>query len=160
MHPEFTQTQIDTFWRYVEVAPKYDFVQCWPWTKSVTHNGYGQFGVQTDGKLRMYRAHRLAYLFANGSLPEGKMILHTCHNRRCCNPLHLYAGTAKQNTADMLAIGRHNRPHAVFTDDQIRTIRARVEGGELKARLAEEYGVWPSVIGRIVKRETYRHVTN
>jgi hypothetical protein len=35
--------------------------------------------------------------------------LHTCDNRACCNPDHLYAGTPNQNTYDRL--NRKRSPH-------------------------------------------------
>ncbi len=51
-------------------------------------------------------AHREAYKLAHGRIPRGKLVLHKCDTRRCINPEHLYAGTAAQNTDDMLRRGR------------------------------------------------------
>jgi hypothetical protein len=156
MHHEFTPEEIERFWSYVDQRGGPD--ACWPWMRSSFHNGYGQFSIVRDGKTINSRAHRLAYLFANGEWPE-PMGLHRCHSRRCCNPAHIYAGTAKENTGDMMALGRHNRPHAKFTDREVREIRWRRRyGGASLERLAADYSVTKGCISNIANRRSYRHV--
>lgn len=71
---------------------------CWVWQKSVTSAGYGQFTL----KGKYWTAHRYAYIQTYGSIPEGYVVRHTCHNTRCCNPSHLVIGTHKDNYADSL----------------------------------------------------------
>ncbi|MGH7024521.1 MAG: HNH endonuclease signature motif containing protein [Caulobacteraceae bacterium] len=51
-------------------------------------------------------AHRLAWELANGPIPDGLLILHKCDNPVCCNPDHLFLGTAADNHADCAAKGR------------------------------------------------------
>jgi hypothetical protein len=53
-------------------------------------------------------AHVLAYRLAFGHPPPDKpCILHVCDNPSCCNPAHLWAGTAADNNVDMARKGRH-----------------------------------------------------
>ncbi len=52
-------------------------------------------------------AHRVSLEAFKGPIPVGAYACHTCHNSLCVNPDHLYAGTAKQNTQDMMRAGRH-----------------------------------------------------
>ena len=69
-------------------------------------SGYGRCGVNRFGK-KIYLAHVLAWVDANGRLPaEGMQINHTCHNRACINPEHLYEGTQTDNMRDMVEAGR------------------------------------------------------
>lgn len=75
--------------------------ECWGWRRH-KQRGYGQISA---GGNRM-RAHRASYIHFVGNIPKGKMVLHHCDNRSCCNPKHLYVGTAKDNTRDMLQRGR------------------------------------------------------
>lgn len=56
--------------------------------------------MQVDGKK--LRAHRIAYQLIVGPIEEGKLILHACDNRLCCNPAHLRQGTNQENIQDMM----------------------------------------------------------
>lgn len=66
---------------------------CWNWTRSCSGpSGSGQFGYTTDGHSKNVAAHHAAYRIYHGPIPEGLHVLHTCKNRRCCQPAHLKAG--------------------------------------------------------------------
>ncbi len=78
----------ELFWAKVEKT-----TTCWLWLASKKENGYGMVGVcrSTNGKrsAKMFYAHRLAYEFIIGRIPEGKILHHLCGNRGCVNPSHL-----------------------------------------------------------------------
>ena len=76
---------------------------CWPWRGTIGANGYGN--VRIGGKR--ISAHRLAYEVFCGPIPAGLLVCHRCDHPSCCNPGHLFLGTSKDNSADMLAKGRH-----------------------------------------------------
>lgn len=93
------------FWSKVDKSGGPD--ACWPWKGAERGKGYGM--VKVAGKPR--HAHRVALEYKLGRpIAEGLMACHTrnCTTRLCCNPAHLYEGTAKQNAADTTAMGRHN----------------------------------------------------
>lgn len=70
--------------------------KCWEWALSTNpQTGYGQVGFAP------YTAHRLAYQLLVGD-PTGLVIRHACHNRICCNPAHLRAGSQRDNYLDSL----------------------------------------------------------
>lgn len=77
---------------------------CWIWQGATTTPGYGK--VFWKGKL--YDAHRAMYLALNGSIPDGHYVCHSCDNKLCLNPLHLFVALPKVNTADMIAKGRNS----------------------------------------------------
>lgn len=51
--------------------------------------------------------HRLAYYAATGIDPKDFYVCHTCDNPLCCNPTHLFLGTAQDNMKDCVAKGRN-----------------------------------------------------
>jgi len=79
----------------------------------------------------------------------------------CCNPEHLYAGTAKQNATDTTTHGRRKtgiaHPNAKLNSDQVRAMRERYwnDGLTLEA-VAVEFGVALGSASRILKGQGYR----
>ena len=82
MRPQ--RTPQDRFFAKVEFTDT-----CWLWTASKTRDGYAQFNVRPH----ILRAHRWAYEFCVGPIPEGLTLDHVkargCVNRHCVNPDHL-----------------------------------------------------------------------
>ena len=58
-------------------------------TYSTGNHGYAQIGWQEEGKAYMTTAHRAAWTYANGPIPDGATVDHVCKERRCVNPDHL-----------------------------------------------------------------------
>lgn len=82
----------------------------WAWEAPVELRPF----IKIDGAV--LRANRVSLEAFKGLIPAGLYACHTCHNTMCVNPDHLYAGTAKQNTDDMMRAGRHfsqNNPKAL-----------------------------------------------
>lgn len=75
---------------------------CWIWKSSKTNSGYGKFNIR--GKHMV--AHRYSYELYKGSIPKGMCICHSCDNKLCVNPEHLWIGTQKDNIQDCKNKGR------------------------------------------------------
>ena len=76
--------------------------ECWPWLAYTDEDGYGELRC---GK-KSYKAHRIAYYLGYNVDPGESLVLHTCDNPPCCNPLHLVLGTPQDNSTDMMNKGR------------------------------------------------------
>lgn len=129
---------------------------CLIWEASANPNGYGSY--RKDGKLLL--AHRVSYELTNGPIPEGICILHKCDIPSCVNPDHLFPGTKKDNTHDMINKGRakyvfgEQCPAAKLTRDAVLEIRKR----EAPAKeLAEIYGVSLTSIYSVWNDIYWRH---
>lgn len=72
-------TDAERFWVKVDKSG-----DCWQWTGATT-NGYGVFRLNGAARL----AHRVAYAWANGPVPNGSEVDHMCFNRGCVRPSHL-----------------------------------------------------------------------
>ncbi len=81
----------NVFWSRVDKSKGEN--ECWPWAKTVSHDGYGRYVL----KGKYYLAHRTSYELTFGKIPDGLVIDHLCRNTKCVNPRHLEAVTNKTN---------------------------------------------------------------
>lgn len=132
--------------------------ECWEWTGTRGHRGYGLMSIAPDGQTR---THRISYAIHKGPIPFDFLVCHTCDNPPCCNPAHLFAGTDLDNVTDMKEKGRlinlRGSKHArsKVTEQQVLEIRADKRSRVL---LAKEYGVHCKTIDRIRKRRAWTHL--
>lgn len=119
-------------------------------------NGYGTLKV----KRRNAYAHRVAFVMRFGEVPRGKLVLHRCDVRNCVRPAHLFAGSAADNTADMLAKGRQKagrspgacNPNTVLEPSAVEALRQEyARGGVTQMALAQRFGVSQTQVSRIVR---------
>jgi len=160
-----TPRQIELFWRKIVIRGE---DECWP-----HRDGPNQDHGYRDMMLAGWHTtmHRIAFALANGYIPE-LSVLHSCDNRCCANPNHLYEGTQLENIRDMIAKGRagdcrnfgekHGR--CKITDDQVAELRALHAGGWLSGGwsqqdLANHFGIAQSQVGRIVRGESRKFRT-
>lgn len=155
-----SETLESRFWQKVTVR---DGDACWLWQAFVNRAGYGMI---RNGEM-MALAHRVSWVIAHGAVPRGLHVLHHCDTPACVNPSHLYCGTNADNIADKVRRGRSSfarpdrrgelHPLAKLTEADVATIRSRAGVHGEGRRLAREFGVAPSTICHIQKRQIWRH---
>ena len=132
---------------------------CWNWLGEVTVYGYG-IHKALGKRLRAHR-HMLEHVL--GQNIDGKVVMHMCDNRRCCNPDHLVAGTCVDNVNDMVqkkrnAFGEKNGWSKLKEKDVVE-IREKYKTGELTYKqIGVEYGVCEDTIKKAVKGIYWGHV--
>lgn len=132
--------------------------QCILWPYASNKAGYGIICIK--GKNR--RASAVAWELTNGTrIPKGKEACHTCDNPPCINPIHIFAGTHKENMQDSSSKRRmthgEKHYHARITEDIVRIIR---NSSKTSKELSEQLGLSTGHICIIRQRKIWRHVTS
>lgn len=147
----------ERFNRFIEVQPN----GCIFWIGGCSSNGYGVISKYLgNNKYKNYGCHRIALEGGLGRpLRPGMSALHTCDNRPCVNPEHLYEGTQQRNMMDRVERGRVPSRYACRTldDAQVRQIRQRTITQSQYA-VAQEFGVSRSVVLGILNGTKYKDV--
>ena len=131
--------------------------QCWPWTASVSKQGYGIFTFQN----KRHKAHRVSTALTRSILPH-EDALHACDNPVCCNPCHLRSGTHLENMLDMISRGRHKSAsgeehfRAIVDEEKVALIRRLISDGCRQIDIAEALGVKRSLIADISAGRSWR----
>jgi len=117
---------------------------CSVWTAGRTQDGYGLF--KFNG--RTVRAHRLIWALANGPIPPGLCVCHTCDTPACVRLSHLFLDTRTGNNHDRNRKRRQARGEqngrAKMTMSKIHEIRRRLAAGEPQRSVASDFGLAPS----------------
>ena len=146
----------ERFWSKVSISAE---SECWEWQGAKTSGGYGC--ILIDGKAKT--AHRIAFLLHYHHLPDLD-ICHSCDNRACCNPHHLWAGTESDNMRDMVEKGRSlhrhgsQNPFSRFTEETVLEIRRLVASGMKQADVGRKFGVSKGQVSKIILRQSWKHI--
>ena len=159
-------TSIETrFWRYAVKKSG-----CWKWSGAKRH-GYGVLNISR--KVGTEVASRISWEIHNGPIPDGMCVCHTCDNRACTNPEHLFLGDRKANNQDMWKKGRGRFPHsghppplhvgdthpqAKLTTAKVRRIRELLRDGNTGRVIAIMFGVTPTTISNILNGKIWKHI--
>jgi len=162
----------ERFWAKVDKngplpAQRPSLGRCWLWTGGTA--GWGH-GVYWRGDRQVY-AHRFMLEARRGRLPKSRRALHKCDVPRCVRLAHLYSGTLKDNTRDMVSrrrygwlthpeqrpIGERN-PKSKLSKASVRQIRRLYNSGVTQVLLASRFGVTQGLIGQVCRRELWTHV--
>lgn len=147
--------------RFAAFVSDGDSADCWEWQGYRDRHGYGLFVIRGIN----HRAHRIAWVLANGPVAASEVVCHRCDNPSCVNIAHLFVGRATDNVADCVAKGRARggsslgelNPASKLTETDVVEIRRRVAAGELQCVVAKEFGVSKSAVADIHHNRSWRH---
>lgn len=144
---------------------------CWIWKSSKGNSGYGKFHIRGKPML----THRYSYELYKGSIPKGMCICHSCDNKLCVNPDHLWIGTQKDNAQDAKKkgllpnlkglkkpqsfIGQNHHSSKLKNEDVFR-IRQLYREGTSGYRLHKIYNVTKKCISDILNNKTWKHLND
>lgn len=161
---------IKRFWELVDKSPHEK--GCWIWKGSTTKFGYGRI------TKKYVLAHRFSLYLRTKQSPIGKFACHTCDNRNCVNPFHLFWGTPQQNVSDMVSKSRQSkgfkhtklllpsRPrgeghlaHKLTEKDVIEMRRLYSETKIPVFEIASRFKVSFGCAGKAIRGETWQHLS-
>lgn len=133
-----SEQDVARFWGFVSKSDA-----CWNWIGKLSDRGYAVLSIKRMGM----RASRISWTINNGPIPEGLCVCHSCDNRSCVNPSHLFLGTHQENMADMMRKKRQisgERVHSgKLTEAQAIEILRLHRAGRSAKQLSKQFGIAP-----------------
>ena len=136
---------------------------CMEFLGTIDSYGYGVISITPSPKIKYtHKTHRLMWTIYFGD-PGNLIVCHTCDNRKCCNPNHLFLGTAEDNIRDKVKKNRQalGPSHGIskLNEESVLEIRRLSSLGVHQKEIAAKFGVHRTTIYFIVNRRTWNHVT-
>lgn len=156
MYP-YDPCSVARLWSKVDVKKGAD--SCWEWQGSIRPDGYGAIKIRGTST----RAHRVAWELMYGQPLGDRLALHSCDNKKCCNPMHIYAGDKSQNLHDMYDAPLREKLKAQFPAAgaklpywSVFLIRRAMLSGWTDAEIMDATGISSATVSRIRTNKTAR----
>lgn len=154
----------ERFESLIEIVP---WSGCWIWLATTDprsdHMSYGKFWI--NDLKKSIGAHRASWNIYMGPIPSGMIVLHRCDVPCCVNPNHLFLGTNKDNTKDMMTKGRDwlcrqsrrggRSNFSKLTTEKVIEIR---RDNRPQREIAFDFGITQSAVSLIKRRKNWKHV--
>jgi hypothetical protein len=133
---------------------------CWDWSGCCASPGYGQFKYG----MKKERCHRASWMIHYGEIPKGMFVCHTCDNKKCANPKHLFLGTCEENNRDMMKKNRspilgksgEANPRCKLTQSQVIEIKEMLKNKMPQFTIANFFNVSQALISLIKLERVWR----
>lgn len=141
---ELTESVILRFLSRIEIVG-----ECWEWSGARMGTGYGEINI--GGKI--HKCNRIAFLIFNGYLHDCLSVIHTCDNKACVRPEHIYQGTHTMNMIDKMMKGKGGV--SKLTPHQITCIRKLNSKYFNQVKLAKMFNIGQPHISMVVRRKVW-----
>ena len=138
---------------------------CMICTLAKRSDGYAIKGTKISGKTKSFYAHRLVLEHKLGrSIEHGYFACHSCDDRGCVNPDHLWEGTPADNSRDAIEKNRFPfvpgkiGPNRKLKPEQVQQIRYLLGEGISKAEIARTFAISRSQIILLARGQIYKDI--
>ena len=128
-------------------------------------DGYAIKGTKINGQTKSFYAHRLVLEHKLGRpVKPGYFACHSCDDRGCVNPDHLWEGTPADNSRDAIEKNRFPFvpgkicPNRKLKPEQVREIRYLLGEGISKRKIARIFAISHSQIILLARGEIYKEL--
>src|SRR5262249_7699294 len=132
---------------------------CWEFLGATNGKGYGVVSVLGRRKQYLHRLVAQEYL-ADFSL--SCCVCHTCDNRACFNPAHLFVGTVDDNQKDMVVKNRSahgcRSGRAKLNEGDVRSIHRLIAAGVKQKLIARQFGIAESTLSLLKHGINWRRI--
>jgi hypothetical protein len=122
---------------------------CWNWVGALSKTGYGIIVT----KKGTGTVHRMVWRIKYGEPGSKILVCHTCDNRKCCNPEHLFLGTVQDNSDDMVRKGRQKKSKKLTPESIVEIIKSK----DLQKTIAVRFGITKSYVSAIQRRARFNY---
>jgi len=136
---------------------------CMICTLAKRSDGYSVKTIKINGKNQSFYPHRLVLEHKQGRpVKPGYFACHSCDDRGCVNPDHLWEGTPADNSRDAIEKNRFPfvpgkiRPNRKLKPEQVREICYLLSEGISKTKIARTFAISRSQIILLARGEIYR----
>lgn len=143
-------------WEFHKYVLEKGVDECWPWQSALSEDGHPRFGAEGT----QWWVHRLVYEERYSAIPDypERLVMHLCNNSKCCNPNHLFLGTAADNMAHAGLTGTLSRKgsangNSKLTTQQAEAIRSDPRPSRAVAKL---YGLEKTQVLRIRRGDHWK----
>lgn len=138
---------------------------CMICTLAKRSDGYSIKGTKINGKTKSFYGHRLVLEHKLGrSVKPGYFACHSCDDRGCVNPDHLWEGNPADNSRDSIEKNRfpfvpgNICPNRKLKPEQVREIRYLLGEGISKRKIARTFSISHSQIILLARGEIYKEL--